>query len=269
MPTDPLGKDLAPEDDFYDIVEGEDDPLASEEVMEVEDELPIETLEDFPDEVEPTSADLDMIEAEDDVEVFDDISQLESMVDDDDIGTQDEWNEELYEDELDYEQPGELVQAVLKAARTFSAYDPKIRNSIRRALALCDKIETMIVAGVENDCSTQQLSIPQLKLLDDIEVGLKETRAALKRPTDKTVTAKNRFTENSIYYDPFCATVARVLINAMVQGGKKVQDVFGSLQGQYSIDKREELQISQIMQDMGYPVRSLIDGQDMIEQYYA
>ena len=122
------------------------------------------------------------------------------------------------------------------------------------------------------DALSQKLTLAQLRLLDDIQDGIVLTRSALQRTNQtKKVYAKSIGDQGLLggAYDPFCATVARILINAQVQGGKKIQEVFQSLKNKYDISEREALQISQVMADLGYPVRSLIDGEDMIEQFYA
>jgi hypothetical protein len=162
-----------------------------------------------------------------------------------------------------------LVAAVLSKAREFAKYSMKSDNSLRRAIAVCDLLEKQIVAGVIADASEQKLSISELGFLDNIEEGIKLTRAALSQPMSRVAGQQVQARMEQIIYDPFCAAVARILINAQVSGGKKIQDVFAVLKTKYSIDKREELLISQIMMDLGYPCRSLVDGIDCIDQYYA
>lgn len=170
-------------------------------------------------------------------------------------------------EEIDYSDPTSLVATIIDKARAFTKYSTTSKNSVRRAIAVCNRLEQMIIDGVTKDAKAQRLSLAELKLLDDIEAGILVTKAELSKP--RKVEAKSRSVDNSILYDPFCATVARILVNAQVQGGKKVQEIFSSLKDRYSIDQRESLMISQIMNDLGYPTRSLIDGQDMLEQYYA
>jgi len=162
-----------------------------------------------------------------------------------------------------------LVSAVLSRAREFTKYSMKSDNSLRRAIAVCDLLEKQIVAGVIADASEQKLSMSDMSFLDNIEEGIQLTRAALSQPMSRVAGQSVQARFEKIIYDPFCAAIARILINAQVSGGKKVQDIFATLKTKYSIDKREELLISQIMMDLGYPVRSLLDGEDMIEQFYA
>lgn len=277
-----LGKALAPDDSIFDIIEGDTvDPLDGGEI-EVDEENPLGFTVDEPisdsrlsgltdDSIEMTTDfvgdNLDEIEIVDDEDVVDVVEIPEG----DAIGGN-EIEVVDFEDELDYDQPGELVASILNKARAFVKYDVTSANSVKRAEAFCNTLERMITTGVTKDALSQKLTLAQLRLLDDIQEGIVLTKTALQRnTTNKKVYAKSIGDQGLLggAYDPFCATVARILINAQVQGGKKVQDVFQSLKDKYDISEREALQISQVMADLGYPVRSLVDGQDMIDQFYA
>lgn len=276
MADDELGKALAPDDSLFDVVEegeitdpleggdiiiDEEDPLA----FEVEEPISGSNLAALPDmAIEMTGDSLE--NPEDEIEI------VENVPDEDVVEMPEDQEEAMLVDEFDdfdYDQPGKLVASIVNEARKFAEYDTESPNSMRRALALCDRLENMIIVGVAGDCKDQKLSLAHMKLLDDIEEGIGYTRSFLTRKGNKKVVQATRNAENSIFYDPFCVTVARILINGQVQGGKKVQDLFASMKDKYGINDREALQVSQIMMDMGYPVRSLIDGEDMIEQRYA
>lgn len=288
MADQPLGKELAPEDNIYDIVDVEEDPLAEPETFA--DEVDIEG-ESFGDEIDIEEPEEDLLDFEEDVPSFDEMLDEEDLSNEDlmdlpeeigdldvtpdvdaTLGIENDLEEDLIEiddeEPLDYEEPGQLIASVMQTARKFAKYDMSSPNSIRRAQALCNLLEKTIVDGVIADAKHQKLTLSQLRLLDDIQEGVKYTQSFLDRPNKKVIQA-TRNADRSLFYDPFCATVARVLINAQVQGGKRVQDVFGALKNKFSINEREGLMISQIMMDMGYPVQSLLDGEDMIAQYYA
>lgn len=302
-----LGKALAPDDEIFEVVEDDStsDPLSGGTVtmgdnlsdIVVEGPIPDAELSTLPEraiELSNATDDIEVSEFNEDSSIGEasgeasgeapgaapidtptavspaelstpeDVVEIEEMPD---LEVEDTRNS------LDYSDPGTLVSAVLTKARTFAEYDINSPNSIVRASALCDSIEKMILAGVTQDAEHQKLSIAQLRLLDDIEEGVNYTRAFLSRHNGKREVKAGHIGDSALQngaYDPFCATVARVLINAQVQGGKKVQDVFAKLKTQYGINKREEFQISQVMLDMGYPVTgSLVDGFDMIEQHYS
>lgn len=286
------GLDLAPNDSIFEITEG--DPLLDSQPSSNQEE-------DFSFLVEEPKADTptedSLIIEEDDIPSLDEISGTDLMkqsaelahdMNDDSLEEPITLEEDINNDPLgdnaflgdtsvqieepethvDYDNPGQLAASILDQARRLGKYDFSSPNSMRRALAACDHLERMIIAGVQADATTATLTIPQLKLLDDIELGIHDTRSALKH-SSKTVQA-GRNADKPLIYDPFCSTIARVLINAQVQGGKKVQDVFANLKKKYSINDREALQVSQIMLDLGYPVRSLLDdGVDMIAQFNA
>jgi hypothetical protein len=280
MPDLDLGKALAPSDEIFEVVEdqGVPDPLVGGDLevaenplgVSVSGDIPAAELSTLPEKAIELSNALD----QGDIEIVEPNSVQEIAPVDDSVEIEEvpELSVTSPTPTVDYADPGELVSAVLKKARTFAEYDLNSTNSLRRASALCDGIEKLIIAGVTQDSEEQKLSLAQLKLLDDIEEGIHYTRSYLNRSSKKQVLA-GRVGDHAFQngaYDPFCSTVARVLINAQVQGGKKVQDVFGKLKSQYGINEREQLQIRQIMLDMGYPVQgSLIDGSDMVEQLYA
>lgn len=276
---DNLGRQLAPEDETFEIVEDEDDivdPLAEgNELIVEEDPLSFTVDGDIPDNELSGLSDTAVQMAADPLGA-DEVEIVENTLDEDVVEVPEEDDLEVMDDveTVDYSNPGELVASVLKTAREFTVYSEDSINSVRRASALCDQLENQILNGVIADAKGCKLTMAQLKLLDDIEEGIHVTRAHLERHSNsakKNVYAKSIGDQglNHGMYDPFCATIARVLINAQVQGGKKIQDVFQTLKDKYNIDKREEFQISQILLDMGYPVRSLLDGEDMIEQRYA
>jgi hypothetical protein len=291
-----LGKALAPDDAIFEVTENDStpDPLAGGTVtlgddlsdIVVEGPIPDAELSTLPEraiELSNSTDDVEVSELDEnpsietvpgvapvDTPAADKLSIPEDVVE---IEEMPELEVEDPQNSLNYSEPGTLVASVLAKARTFAEYDINSPNSIVRASALCDSIEKMILAGVTQDAEHQKLSIAQLRLLDDIEEGVHYTRAFLSRHDGKREIKAGHIGDFALQngaYDPFCATVARVLINAQVQGGKKIQDVFAKLKTQYGINKREEFQIGQVMLDMGYPVSgSLVDGFDMIEQHYS
>lgn len=269
-----LGKQLAPDAAVFDIVEGVDDPLAKDgTASSVGDEL-IDLSMEIPSlgsELSPIDDSVEVVEPTDGSESLP--PALDAEVPALDVSSEDDWAT-MPTASVDYGNPGELVASLISKSREFVRTAGTSKNSVRRSLAFCDNLERMIIAGVTADGETQKLSLAHLELLDSIEEGLQITKAAIQRASEEgTKTVKGSLKAEAgleaIYYDPFCATIARILINAQVSGGKKVQDVFGVLQNKHKIDDREELMICQIMADMGYPIRSLLNGEDMIEQRYS
>ncbi len=281
-----IGKALAPDTSMYDLVEGADDPLAAELSPNgdtvIEEPLPaaspsgdlVDLSLEEPEFNNPMTDTIPPIDQLADGINADDVVDLDAneppVVADIDVGS-DNWGE--LSDNTDIHNPEQLVAAVLDKARGFVRTSADSPNSLRRAYAFCEELESFIIEGVTQDAKHQKLSLAQLELLDSIEEGIHVTKANILKSGSDTVNGKRvveaHRADLGIYYDPFCCTVARILINAQVAGGKKVQEVFASIKGKYSIDEREQLQICQIMGDLGYPVRSLLEGQDMIQQYYA
>lgn len=265
-----LGKALAPDAEVFDIVEGVDDPLADSTISLDEPQLSTKDL--LGDQLIGTSTEVPEFEANlDPAPNFDSVEIAPEPLSPGDIEVSDNDLDSM-SSSIDMANVGELVSAVLSKSREFIKYSSNSKNSLRRALAFCDELEGMIVAGVTDDAKYQKLSLAHLELLDSIEEGIQTTKTHLANAGVRTTNGKRveaRLGDQAILYDPFCATVARILINAQVSGGKKVQDIFGSIKSKYSIDEREELQICQIMGDLGFPIRSLLSGEDMIEQHYA
>jgi len=58
--------------------------------------------------------------------------------------------------------------------------------------------------------------------------------------------------------------IARVCIEASVQGGKDMKDTFEKLGKEYKLDKREQVQVIQLIKDMNYPLNlnriRILDG---------
>jgi hypothetical protein len=48
--------------------------------------------------------------------------------------------------------------------------------------------------------------------------------------------------------------IARVCINGMVSAGHDIEDIFASQVAEYTLDKREQAELSQLLSDMGWPM---------------
>ncbi len=53
----------------------------------------------------------------------------------------------------------------------------------------------------------------------------------------------------------FISHIARICINSMVSAGHDIEKVFQKLVKKYDLTKREQAEVMQLLQDMGYPVR--------------
>ena len=64
---------------------------------------------------------------------------------------------------------------------------------------------------------------------------------------------------------PFQRAISGILVNSVVSAGKPFEDVYSYLVEKYNISPREELELAQILMDMGYPLfkdRGDIVGED-------
>lgn len=159
---------------------------------------------------------------------------------------------------------------IVKAARSIPLIDKNSKNSLRRAASYCDKMKKELIAGIESDAEEGELSLEQLRFLDEIEAGFEETeiQASGKKALLRYATKSTQIT---MVVDPFTYAIARVCINAKVANGKNIEETFKALKSKYNMNEREQLATIAVLNDMGYPCRaSWVDGNiDMIKQYFG
>jgi len=51
------------------------------------------------------------------------------------------------------------------------------------------------------------------------------------------------------------SSLARVCINSMVSAGHDLEDEYAKQIKEYKLDKREQRELGQLLEDMGYPLR--------------
>jgi len=114
-------------------------------------------------------------------------------------------------------------------------------------------------------------------LYDDEEVGLPLCLSCLDdRHVNQTLVKEATTPRIQLVMSPFERSIVGTLINATVSGGQNINEVYGKLKKKYGFDKREELGITQLLTDLGYPVykdRVLMDDQEgngeWIKNYHA
>jgi hypothetical protein len=57
-----------------------------------------------------------------------------------------------------------------------------------------------------------------------------------------------------ISVSPFIRGIAGLLINGKVANGRNMEELFEEIKKKYDLDKREELEVLQVVADMGYPI---------------
>lgn len=171
-----------------------------------------------------------------------------------------------------------------KALGATPNYTDGSANSLKRTIAYYDSLLSEIEETVEKDVTFVDFNNDQLKELDRIDNVIVEARNKLvyklenvggnikrQQLINQKLSKQAKSSQLTWVVDPFLKAIATICINAKVQGGKDIEDVYQDLKKQYSMDKREDLAILQILKDSGYPIRhSMMDGsEDMYTQYYA
>ena len=93
-------------------------------------------------------------------------------------------------------------------------------------------------------------------MLDSFYAFRKKKRQLKKRHADSDAEmVKNAGTaEFTMIVTPFQRAIAGMLVNGNVSGGKNIEELWDKIKEKYSMTEREELEIMQIMADMGYPI---------------
>lgn len=155
------------------------------------------------------------------------------------------------------------------------------RNSLKRAVAYYDNLLAEVEGTIIKDAEYVDFNELQVSELDHIDNAIVTARNALVEKLEKVTEGnidrqqfvKKASTPANVVYtvDPFLKAIAMTCINAKVQGGKNIEEIYKILKAKYEMDEREDLAVLQILRDSGYPIRhSFMEGSDdMIEQYYA
>jgi Arc/MetJ-type ribon-helix-helix transcriptional regulator len=169
----------------------------------------------------------------------------------------------------------DFVKYCVRASRAAPEIKASNLNSLRRAIAYYEGLETEIAEGAAADADHAELSIEQLEILDKVEDLAETVREQLSVAAQRVGIAKTASKATGFVYvvDPFLFSIARICINAKISNGKNIEDVFQKLASRFDINERETLAVRQIMRDMGYPIHGSFvadDGAyDMIRQYFG
>ena len=180
-----------------------------------------------------------------------------------------------------WESPSSFLTYLKKALGTVPTYADKSPNSLKRAIAYYDNLLAEIEEAMEKDAEYVDFDQAQVKELDLVDSTIIEARNKVLEKLSLTKEGnvkrqqlvKKATTPANLMYtvDPFLKAIAMICINAKIQGGKNIEEVYQQLKKEYGLDKREDLAILQVLKDSGYPVRHslILDSSDMIDQYYA
>ncbi len=139
-------------------------------------------------------------------------------------------------------------------------------TGIERAMSYFERLNVEISKAMRKDYKNEIDAAKAEEARSMIEDGLKRLRDRLERLHEKkfkkikkkagiTKTADTSFTGGmSVNIPYFISMIARICINATVSSGKDMSDIFSKLVDKYKLDNREQLQIVQLIKDMGYPL---------------
>ena len=144
--------------------------------------------------------------------------------------------------------------------------------------ALSDEISRNVRSDREGVIDVETAEEYNQKIIFDI-LKLKKHLKALKRSlsdaglkaasfeNDESSFIKTSSKSSKMYVciTPFQRAISGILVNSVVSAGKPFEDVYSYLVEKYNISPREELELAQILMDMGYPLfkdRGDIVGED-------
>lgn len=81
----------------------------------------------------------------------------------------------------------------------------------------------------------------------------KQHRRRSEEDFNDTITKEAQFGDFQINISPFHRAIAGALINGVVSGGRDMNELWEKAKKKYDMTPREELEILQILSDMGYP----------------
>lgn len=190
-------------------------------------------------------------------------------------------------DEIEVEEPTEveveddpwgwthdnLHEKVEKLMHSYPSHDGKSLTGVERALAHGDAVRKMILDASRTD-RNNKLDVDQLeRALEEIHDGqkrLNERKEKLERikyngkKKKKAEDESNEIVKEAkiagingivVSVPLLISSIARSCINGMVSAGKDIERVYGDLSKEYSLSKRERLELLQCLADMGYDVR--------------
>lgn len=160
-----------------------------------------------------------------------------------------------------------------KMMKAVPAHSGRDTAGLERAVAYLEELDRHISRAMRGDLNNE-LSIEAIeKARDEIQRGIerlqerhekvkssKYPKKKKKKSEDETdamikTAGTPRINGISITVPLWIASLAKSCINGMVSSGKDIEKVFISLAEEYGLDKRDKLQLLQLLDDMNYPVR--------------
>ena len=243
--------------DFISNFKGFDDIEAKKDDIEVSDEQPevIFFLDDIPG--APDAEDIVVLEEGDEGEV-----EIEAGSEDSDEA--DPWK---------WEPAGFLswLQDKFDNVPSHSGYDT---TGLEKAISYFELLDKEITKAMRNDFKNEIDSAEAEKAREQIEEGLERLVDRLQKvKTDKykrhAKKSKTSWAEEAglikeakstkisgitITVPLLISRCARVCVNGSISAGHDLEEIFASQVKEYKLDNREQAELSQLLEDMGYPI---------------
>ena len=147
---------------------------------------------------------------------------------------------------------GQSVMGCEKAIGFLKSLSEEISRNVR-----ADKEGAIDVSEAED--YNQKIIFDILKLkkhLKELKRSMTETamKAASEIPEDSMVKSASKSAKMYICITPFHRAISGILVNSVVSAGKPFEEVYEYLVEKYQITPREELELAQVLMDMGYPL---------------
>ena len=204
-------------------------------------------------------------------------------------------------DEWDWEGfggTGKFLDWLQERFTNLPKHSGKDTTGVERAISYFQKLDSVISQAMRKDFKREIDAAKAEEARSEIADGMERLIARLEKlqskkfkKTKKRANISEQFvksaatttTGNMIVMIPyFVSHIARACMDATISGGKDMNECLKKLAKTYNLDKREKIQVVQLLKDMGYPMfldtmNPFDDAkpsdeskeQDYINQYYA
>jgi len=161
------------------------------------------------------------------------------------------------------------LKKMIEGVPKHSGYDS---TGLEKAISYFEALNKEISRAMRTDFKNEIDSAKAEKAREQIEEGINRLLERLERVTAQKYKRKKKgwaeelgFVKEAqkhtkingitITVPLLISTIARICINGTVSAGHDIEDMFEKLCKEYSLDKREKLELNQLLRDMGYPIR--------------
>ncbi len=247
-------------------LQGDEKPHGQDSSLEVTEPVEIEIIIDDLPGAPPNTKDPEPIleVAEEPINVKDDDNDLKKAKD----GKNEKWNWEAHG-------PHGFVawiKARIADVPKHSGYDSA---GLERAMAFMDRLDNEISKAMRMDLDGELDANQIEKVRAELDDGISRLQARLEKVKQTKKSKRKKKSEYEIDEDGFIkeaqkitgvqgvyvtvplliSSIARICVNGMVSAGHDVEDMYNNLSKKYALTNREQLELRQLLFDMGMPMR--------------